>query len=568
VPGGAAGGDIAVSGVPMFYDVNHDGVPDLGTCSAPGGVAGGVCSGATDVPFDNRFVAYGAHRGDPTVNDPYVTYANYIDTNNGVPASGITTGCQVPFAFVVGCTNALTGYKPVVVPAINHLKQWGLAATIDWQILDNLQLQSITSYRYYTNTFANDDDGSPIAVQELLQTLVHRQVSQEVRLNGSFFNNWIEYTVGGFYHDQPIASLSARVDLPYTAFDFRHGPDTTPTKTEALYANVTAHPTNKLTVSAGVRFSHDEKVYTFHRHNPDGTAVTLPCTGAPWWAGQSANCAVFGVEGRSSRFSGDRWDYRFVANYQLTSDFMAYAQIATGYKGGGVNARPFVPDQLLPVNPETLTAYEAGWKSTWWNKVRFNGAYFFNVYKGIQLIRTDCSAFSLSSTCLLPINGGDAHVWGLEGELEAHPTDAIEIDASYSYIHFKYTRISDPSTGVAIGMVTPYTPMNQWSIGAQWRLDLPSGWGSVTPRIDVNYQTHQYGYAVNAMTNLIDGYDLENMHVTWRSDNDVWEAAFEVTNLADKYYVMSVNDLSTTAGFVTVQPGMPREWNFSIKRKF
>ena len=42
---------------------------------------------------------------------------------------------------------------------------------------------------------------------------------------------------------------------------------------------------------------------------------------------------------------------------------MTYAQVSTGFKGGGINPRPFNPAQVLPFGPETLTAYEVGFKS-------------------------------------------------------------------------------------------------------------------------------------------------------------------------------------------------------------
>ncbi len=42
---------------------------------------------------------------------------------------------------------------------------------------------------------------------------------------------------------------------------------------------------------------------------------------------------------------------------------MTYGQVSTGYKGGGVNPRPFFLNQIQPFNPETLTTYEVGFKS-------------------------------------------------------------------------------------------------------------------------------------------------------------------------------------------------------------
>jgi iron complex outermembrane receptor protein len=54
---------------------------------------------------------------------------------------------------------------------------------------------------------------------------------------------------------------------------------------------------------------------------------------------------------------------------------MAYATVSTGFKGGGVTARPFTKNQAVngTFTPETLTAYELGIKSDLFDrKVRFN----------------------------------------------------------------------------------------------------------------------------------------------------------------------------------------------------
>jgi len=168
----------------------------------------------------------------------------------------------------------------------------------------------------------------------------------------------------------------------------------------------------------------------------------------------------------------------------------------------------------------------------------------------------------------MPFNGGDAHVWGLEGEIEAHLTEAFEIDASYSYLHYRYTRIKDPSSFVTIGMVTPFTPSTKWSIGAQYEFTLPAELGTFTPRIDASYQSSVFTLPTNSASNRIDGYTTENARFTWRSPDSLWDVSAAVTNLSDEYYYLTLNDLSATGGFIQGQPGRPREFAFSVKRKF
>src|SRR3989304_3140239 len=69
---------------------------------------------------------------------------------------------------------------------------------LDWPAHDNLSLLSVTSIRKYQNFFAEDTDGSPLAVQQLLQVMKHEQWTQELRLNAALFDGYADVTVGWF----------------------------------------------------------------------------------------------------------------------------------------------------------------------------------------------------------------------------------------------------------------------------------------------------------------------------------------------------------------------------------
>ena len=172
--------------------------------------------------------------------------------------------------------NSQDPWKPLSVPAVTTFNTHGISLTADWQIGDNFSLKSITAYRKYDSSFAEDTDGSPLGVQLLLQTLKHDQTSQELRFSGNVADDRVNFTLGLFYFDQD-GTLEARVDLPWAALDFTHGPDPTPSTNQAIFGNFRWDVTDRLGLSAGVRYSEDDKTYTFHRHNPDGTLPAGPC---------------------------------------------------------------------------------------------------------------------------------------------------------------------------------------------------------------------------------------------------------------------------------------------------
>src|SRR5690606_7295237 len=113
-----------------------------------------------------------------------------------------------------------------------------------------------------------------------------------------------------------------------------------------------------------------KKDYTYFRSNPDGS-IPDPATCALF---TEPNCLLAGIYGITGSFKGDRTDWRVVGDYRFTPGFLAYASVSTGFKGGGVNPRPFVADQRQPFDPETLTTYEVGFKSDFLDRrVRLNG---------------------------------------------------------------------------------------------------------------------------------------------------------------------------------------------------
>ena len=62
---------------------------------------------------------------------------------------------------------------------------------------------------------------------------------------------------------------------------------------------------------------------------------------------------------------------------------------------------------------------------------------------------------------------------------------------------------------------------------------------------------------------------LANARLTWRNEDDDLEISAEVTNLFDKYYLLTVFDLTLAGtGWATGQPGRPREWALTVKKRF
>ena len=526
---GSEGGDYPLIGFNGTYIIGQDGNP---------------------VYLTNDFVPYGPNRpANSPINDGFVNFGTYMDPWDTNP-------------------NTHQRFSPSAIRPQTTLNHKGVSATFDWTLSDNMSLTWINAWREYTSSFSQDEDRSPINSQFLLQHLEHDQWSTEARLNGG--SDRFDWTAGLFWFEQD-GTLEANVNLFYVQFNFIHGPDPTPSYNHAVFAHSTYQLTDQMNLSTGVRFSEDEKTYVHFRRNIDGTLPAGPCIGPPHNIDNPSNCALVGLFNEGATWSDERVDWRIAVDRTFGDNLMGYVQVATGYKGGGVNPRPFILPQLLPFNSEELTSYEIGFKSTLGNgNGRINAAVFYNDYTDIIMTLNPCFEATPDPTdgpgpCALPINAGTAKVPGLEVEVEWHLGDQWMFDASASWMDFEYKEVVAP---VELSFVPPYTPESQWSAGIQYDIPLGEG-GNFGIRLDTSYRDDIFISPVNQATGRIEGYQLSNLRFMWNSSDETWDAAFEITNVADEYFYHTLFDqYASGAGTLAGQPGLPRQYAVTLRRSF
>jgi iron complex outermembrane receptor protein len=507
-------------------------------------------------------------------------YANYpLTPRNAAYFSAIsirtTNGALLPFnqtlvpALIPN--NRYASYASFSMPAAGgapaysgsdtqRLLSWGGSATIDVRLTDLLSLKSITALRGYSTDWFEDNDTSPWPLGLGGEHLEHHQFSQELRLNGSW-EHLLDYTLGGFYFRQ-LSVYGTHQDLWYAAgpggLDFL-GQDPIPAHDRAGFLHTIWHLASKLDLTADVRYTTQDKDYTYSRLNPQG--------------GTGGSAALVGpLNGFTGHYSASKVDYRGDIDFHFTDDVMGYAQVTTGFKGGGVNPRPFFTFQAVHFNPETVRNYEVGIKSAWLNHtllVNLDG--YFADYKDIQLTLLSCPFLNppplagAPLPCALPFNAGKGHIKGVELEFEEHPFAGLEINGSASYLNFNYTSLSSYPTGVNLEMRPPFTAKWQGSLGIQYRIEA-GDLGSLTPRFDANTRSDIYTNPVNSPLNHIGGYTILNGRLTWQPKKDNWQVSLEALNLGGKFYYLNKFDLTGAgAGTVTGTPAPPREVAIEVK---
>nr|WP_255682198.1 TonB-dependent receptor [Luteimonas sp. BDR2-5] len=421
----------------------------------------------------------------------------------------------------------------------------GASLKFDYSFDDRHTLTSISAWRDYEGGWGVDADGSPLEFYTQAWDVEYRMLSQEFRFNGSALGDRLDYTIGTYLFDgKGVFAGIAQIPNLFALHD-----DPVQSKSKSAFAHTVYRFNDRFDVSAGVRFTDESKSYGFTR--------TDPVTGLP----QSA------IDGQVGHYSGSRWDYRLSGSFHVTDSTMLYASYATGFKGGGINPKPFVPAQVVPFGPEKLDAYEIGFKSDLWDRrLRLNGSLFYNLYDDILITITNgYGGFPASA---MPVNAGEAEVKGAELEFTVYPVEGLSIDGSLAWLDFDYTSLSEIALAsrMRYGMVAPYTSKYKASVGLQYEFAFDTG--ALVPRLDTNYQSSFYTNATNTLTGQVKTATVYNARLSWRPWDADWEVAAGVTNLFNKYYYLNKIDVVSASNIATASPARPREWFVNFKYSF
>lgn len=307
--------------------------------------------------------------------------------------------------------------------------QLGGSATLDFD-LGGMTLTSITAYETLEGSSRGDIDGGVAGVgpgfipfdsdtQDSIDDLT--QFTQEVRLAseaGAF--NW---QVGAYYFDSDLTVT--------TVGPFGFPPSTTLNHTNtswAVFGQAGFDLTDQLTVTAGVRYTEDEK---------DLVGVVTPLPVAP-------------VNVSDERVS---WDVSAV--FEVNEDVNLYARVASGFRAPTIQGRDiafFNPPSTA--ESETILSYEAGFKSDLMNnRARLNAAVFYYTIEDQQF-----SAIGGLGNFNQLVNADEGEAYGIEIEGELQVTDNFFVTTAFSYAN---TEIKDSDLAIApcgSGQCTPLDP--------------------------------------------------------------------------------------------------------------
>jgi iron complex outermembrane receptor protein len=430
------------------------------------------------------------------------------------------------------------------LPSITDDNIWGTHLTWDWSISDSLRFKSITAYRHLQSNFQRDGDESPLTIYHLTDELSEKQFSEEVQLDGDAFDNALKW-VGGLYYFDDSAVNPNLVD--FSPITVQSGGAST-TKSYAAFAQATYNLNAQWAVTAGLRYTRDKKTFTPNEFVvnskggpfPDGLPV-LPSTPVE----QTFSKATPLVN----------------VSYHIMPETMVYATFSQGFKSGGFTQRVFPPLPATPTfDPETVTSYEVGFKtSTWEDKLHFNAAAYLTNYDDIQV-----SIFQ----AIAPItaNGGTGRIRGLEFEAQVSPGDGWYFEGNAGLTDAYYTSILPSATDINLNSKFAFVSKWQWLLAAQKEFHLP-GNSRLTPRVEWQYRTAYFNDSLNTVAEEQPGYGLLNGLLQWTAPNSTLSASVGVKNALNKQFIDAAY-FTPGSGPISVIPDRGRQWYVMLKTSF
>jgi iron complex outermembrane receptor protein len=472
-----------------------------------------------------------------------------------------------------------------------NMESYGVSGEIDWD-LGPVSLTSVTAYRWWDWYPANDGDSTSLAINTLAQQQnFQRQFSQELRL-ASNGHNTIEYQVGLFYFWQVIrgygktgygadfaewnlpgntpAATLATFDQALTGLvtDSYSDPRT---KSYAAFGQADWHLTDTLTLTAGLRFTHEDKNGSFSRFlTPDSGGNRASLTAAQQAQFQLTDLA-FEAKLKSDALSG-----MVTLGYKVTPDALLYATYSHGSKSGGLNITAGGASRPV-VAPEKVDAFEVGFKSQFLqNRLTFNAAAFLTNVKDYQ---GNVSEQVPGTTAFVQYidNIPKVRSKGLEADLAFAPTSWLKLTASGAFTDAKFVSYANAPQRpeLAIPSAPPVQDLSGTRLPGVSKFAYSLGLDASQPlghdvegyvHADFLHRSSFNSTATNSSYGVVPAYGLLNARVGLRFAEGTYDLAFWARNLTNEDYYISRSP--GTFGLITALVGEPRTVGATLRAKW
>lgn len=450
-------------------------------------------------------------------------------TGNVIPADRNTrhTGWSLrpEFAEAAGVSGGSKPHVDNTNDAISLATNWHLGG---------LLLTSVTSYNELRRRELGDWDATAFADSDEYFDDRVNSFTQELRLgsDGKQRFNWV---TGVFYSQD---RLNEKFNSDFTdrlGFSTRTSYVQKVT-TEGLFGQLDYAFTDQLKGIIGLRQEHEKR--------------SLDDYFSGFINGTQFNGTNVNPFPSHTSFSTNGTSGKLGLEYQLSRATLLYANYSRGYKSGGYTAHNGGDVLALePFDPESVNAFEVGFKSDVTDSLRLNGALFYYGYHDQQVLSTVWNPQS-SSLVGTFVNAPRSRIVGGELELLWQPVHGFEVQQYLGYKEGKYTddflAVNSTAT-VAAGREVfsnnkgKNLSFPKLSYGGSFAYTWGVGGFDLRAETNYSYRDEYKQLLLLGPNYSIDPYWLVNASVTLSPRNGKWSAGFWAHNLLNEEYDLTRN---------------------------
>lgn len=306
-----------------------------------------------------------------------------------------------------------------------------------------------------------------------------------------------------------------------------------------VFADASYQLTDTVRLSAGLRYSYDEKEYSWQTFEttvdwpvaPARVSYDPSVTGAP----EEVWFDTFSTKDDWNKTTG-----RLVGDWQFTDYAMVYASYATGYKSGGFDGQRFESFVAGSFDPEEMTSYELGLKGDFFeDSVRLEAALFHHELDGRQR-STDIKSGPDDPTATPGVVSSDEETDGIELVVTWNVTDSLRLGGLTTYretesISEQYYNAAGELVG---GNKDDSDSSTEYTLKLDWTPEIAYGY----LLLHMNYQfTEDDGPSDDDAVFTTGRWyfqdkKLLNARLAWSNEDDTIEVALWGNNLLDEEY--------------------------------
>ena len=417
----------------------------------------------------------------------------------------------------------------------NHT--WGIGAEVNWE-LPWANISYLGSHRYFERNELGNIILSSQYGSRFIQDSDYSQNSHEIRLaenlEGKFGSQ-----IGIYYFTETADVRFTLRDLqviylpPFFAFPQNPAINTN----AAIFAQTNYQATDRISFTFGARYSKDiksrygftsfQQEYDFNPANGDFHFLN------------------------AAKLASDSVTWRAGADFDISADSFIYGAIATGYKSGSFNDGCMAgssfggeictfptDDNLLFYKPETLTSYEIGLKTRFWQRRAYlEATMFYYDYQNLQL--TGLAYDRFGGPFYTTTNAAKASIIGFELSGEMRTNSRAKISYALTMLDARYGTYSPDGIHDWSGLALDRTPPMTASLGYETTHPIASG--NLIFRLNSRWSDSYYlSNTSSGLRFMVPSFTKTDFNIGFEPSNGNYNLQFFVKNTEDIVYPLTV----------------------------